>query len=89
MKKSSDKKQVSIYPTKTLKQSKRSRKNKANDQPKSFIVMNDSGEFFAGFRKASFYWSADQQEAKHLQNIECLATIKRLEPCMEIIHDYV
>jgi hypothetical protein len=51
--------------------------------------MNQNGEFFAGYQRGHFKWSLTYSEAKPLDYIEQFDTIKKHEPLMDIIYDYV
>lgn len=51
--------------------------------------MNQTGEFFAGFEKGHFKWSPFIQDAKPLEYIEQFETIRKFEPQMDLVYDYV
>lgn len=51
--------------------------------------MNQTGEFFAGFEKGYFKWSPSIQEARTLEHIEQFDTIKKFEPQMDLIYDFI
>lgn len=51
--------------------------------------MNQDGKFFSGFERGYYKWSDDIGGARHLDCEGQLATIKRHEPLMEIIHEYI
>ncbi len=74
---------------KTSKQSVKKKKRKPKDLTREFVVMNEFGEFFSGMRKGYFYWSPNMADAKPLERIEQFNTIKRHEPLMEMIYEYV
>ncbi len=75
---------------KTAKSYKRKQKKKSKEIAlKRFIVMNQNGEFFAGYQRGHFKWSLTYSEAKPLDYIEQFDTIKKHEPLMDIIYDYV
>lgn len=51
--------------------------------------MNQNGEFFAGFQSGWFKWSPSLLDARELDNIDQYNTIRRHEPLMDMICDYV
>lgn len=51
--------------------------------------MNEFGEFFSGMKGGYFMWSPSMADAKPLERIEQFNTVKRHEPLMELIYDYI
>lgn len=51
--------------------------------------MNQNGEFFAGFYRGWFKWSINIAEAKEIDTTAQYSTIRRHEPLMDMVCEYV
>lgn len=80
---------ISTPQVKTSKSSTRRKRSRKENQIREFIVMNEFGEFYSGMKRGYFAWSPNMADAKPLERVEQFNTIKRHEPLMELIYDYI
>ena len=55
-------------------------KAKKSKKEREFVIVNQKAQFFKGFAKGLMVFTEHYNEAKPLQNIECVPTVKQAFP---------